>query len=830
MVSVVMEVGVGLPADAKDAPRDRLDLRLAVPAGAVWAGAALGGYWVPSRELLGCVAVVLAGCALAVLAGAWQRGGGPARAAAGPGRRLAGCVAVAFLAAGLLIGGTAGRARAVGPLAALVRAERTVEAVVVLTDDPKVSRPPAGATGTGAGGPGGAASTATARARLEAVTGPEYRVRAAVPVLLVGRAGYLAAYLPGQRLAVRATLAPPGPGETIAAVLFARAPPHPQGRPPMAQRAAGWLRARLRAAASVVAQPAGGLLPAMVVGDTSKLDPELKDDFRVAGLSHLTAVSGANAAIATGAVLVVLGRTRLGSRSRAFAAAAALVGFVILARPSASVVRAAAMGLVGLAALAAGRPRAVMAALATAVLAVIVLDPTFALSAGFALSVLATAGMVVWGPGWCDGIERRLAARRPQRSRRLLAGATRIAQAVAVAAAAQLACTPVLAWLGGGISLVAIPANVIAAPAVAPATLLGLLTMAVATLHPSAAELFARLAGLPCRWLVLVAGRAADLPGAAIGWPSGPLGAVAALAGVVLAIALARRPPTRRLLAAALASLLVARLFLVPRLAGWPPAGWRLVACDVGQGDGLVLRAGAGSAVVVDVGPDPELMATCLADLGVRRVPLLVLSHLHADHAAGLSGVLGRMPVGEMIVSPLPEPTEQWAEVERGARAAGVTVRSVLSGSAGASGTVGDVRWQVIGPQRVLRGTASDPNNASLVLLAEVGGVTMLLSGDAEPPEQRQVARAGAVTVDVLKVAHHGSADQIPEFLTGTGARAALISVGAGNTYGHPAAATLASLRAAGITVGRTDLHGAVAVVRQPSGRVALVARRPGRM
>ncbi|MCK9899841.1 ComEC/Rec2 family competence protein [Frankia sp. Cpl3] len=817
MVAVVMEAGLGLPADERGARRGRADLRLAVPAAVFWGAAALAGRWVPGPVLLGCAGAALACCVPAVLLGAQRRATGH-RGLGGPG--LATCVALAFLAAGLLVGGLAGRARTTGPLAELARAQRTVEAIVVLTDDPKPSPPRTGATGPARGAP-----PATASARLEAVTGPGRRLRSSVPVLLVGPSADLVRYLPGQRLDVRATLARPRPGDTISAVLFARAPPRPRGRPPAAQRAAGWLRARLHAAAAVVPQPAGGLLPALVVGDTSELDPGLKDDFRTAGMSHLTAVSGANLAIATGAVLVMLGRTRLGPRSRALAGAVALAAFVILARPSASVVRAGAMGLVGLAALALGRPRAVLAALAGAVLAVIAADPTFALSAGFALSVLATVGMVVWGPGWGEALERRTGARWPDASRRLRAATGRVGEAVAVAAAAQFACTPVLAWLGGGVSLIAIPANVAAAPAVAPATVLGLLTMGLAAVHPPTAEPVARLAALPCRWLVVVADRAAGIPGATVGWPAGPVGAALALVVVVLTVTMARRPATRRLLAAIVVGLLVARLFLLPRLDGWPPPGWRLVACDVGQGDALVLRAGPGSAVVVDVGPDPELVAACLKGLGIRRVPVLILSHLHADHAGGLTGVLGRVPVGELVVSPLPEPAQQWAAVQRGAQAAGVPVRTVLAGSAGSTG---DVRWRVLGPERVLRGTASDPNNASLVLFAEVAGVTMLLTGDAELPEQRQLAHHGTVAVDVLKVAHHGAEEQTDDFLTATTAAVAVISVGTGNTYGHPAPGTIARLRAAGVMVARTDLHGAVAVVRAAPGRLAVVARRPG--
>jgi competence protein ComEC len=247
----------------------------------------------------------------------------------------------------------------------------------------------------------------------------------------------------------------------------------------------------------------------------------------------------------------------------------------------------------------------------------------------------------------------------------------------------------------------------------------------------------------------------------------------------------------------------------------WPPADWVLVACDVGQGDGLVLRADPRSAVVVDAGPDPEPMGRCLDRLGVRQVAVVVLTHFHADHVDGLPAVLAHRRVGEVDVTGLAAPAYGAEQVHRWAAAAGVPVRVPVYGEVR---RVGAVTWQVIGPERTLsRGDhgeeGSVANNASLVLLVQVRGVRLLLGGDMEPEAQERLDRAlPGLRVDVLKVPHHGSRYQDPELLTGLGARLALVSVGRDNDYGHPSATTLSLLRGAGMTVERTDRDGDVAV------------------
>jgi len=260
---------------------------------------------------------------------------------------------------------------------------------------------------------------------------------------------------------------------------------------------------------------------------------------------------------------------------------------------------------------------------------------------------------------------------------------------------------------------------------------------------------------------------------------------------------------------------------------GWPPPGWVMVACDVGQGDGLVLNAGRGSAVVVDAGPDPEAMDRCLGRLEVHALPVVVLTHFHADHIDGLPAVLADHRAAELDVTGTDDPASGAREVHAWAGAAGVPVRVP---SYGEVRRVGALTWQVIGPVRTSQAVStgeegSAANNASLVMLLQTRGVRILLGGDMEPEAQEALARASpGLRVDVLKVPHHGSRYQDPQLLTGLGARLAVVSVGQDNDYGHPAASTMSLLRRAGMRVRRTDEDGDVAVtVRE--GRLGVVTR-----
>ena len=257
----------------------------------------------------------------------------------------------------------------------------------------------------------------------------------------------------------------------------------------------------------------------------------------------------------------------------------------------------------------------------------------------------------------------------------------------------------------------------------------------------------------------------------------------------------------------------------------WPPPGWLLVACDVGQGDGIVVNSGPGRAVVVDTGPDPHLIDGCLDRLRIETVDLVVLTHFHADHVDGLDGVLDGRPVAEVRSSPVRDPPGEAAQVSRLEEAGHTRVGELRAGQhLEVGGVTADVWW----PAREID-AGSVANNGSIVLTLVVGGVSFLLAGDIEREAaaavlrkvQRDPDRWGAI--DVLKVAHHGSGNRDDRLLDHVSGRIALISVGKGNDYGHPTPSTLAALDARGFEVHRTDLEGDLAVVSR-DGEIVVVS------
>ncbi|MFV2102651.1 ComEC/Rec2 family competence protein [Micromonospora sp. LOL_024] len=792
-VRLAVPVPVGTTADAT-AP----DLRLAGLAVAAWLTALTGLHLDARRSLL--MAAVAAGLAALVALHLLGLVGRPGRIV-----RRHGWIVVAVLL-GVVCGGTATSSRLAvrdaAPLRALVEEGAQVTAELVVRDDPRAVR----------GGIVGRPPTLLVPARLVSVTGsPGQRIAVPARVLVLANDPAWRELLPGQRLTAEGRLAQPRGGDLTGAVLMATGAPAGLGPPSALQRAAGRLRAGLQQACAPLPDDPGGLLPGLVVGDTSQLPDTVEEDFRETGMTHLNAVSGSNVAIVVGAVLLLARWARAGPVLAAGLCGLALVGFVILVRPSPSVVRAATMGAIGLAALAAGRPRAAVPALAAAVAVLVLVDPELAGDAGFALSVLATGGLLLLAPGWRDGLRRRGVP-------------PGVAEALAVPAAAQLACSPVIAGLTGTVSLVAVPANLLAVPAIAPATVLGVAAAVVSPVWPAGAEAAAWMAHWPAWWLVLIARYGARLPAGNLPWPDGASGALLLAGLTVVLLVVARRPVARRLVAVFTVAVMLGTVPVRVISPGWPPAGWVIAVCAVGQGDAVLLPVAAGAAVVVDAGPDPAVVDACLRRLGVRRVPLLVVSHFHVDHTGGVAGVFRGRRVDTVLTPQWPEPA---AGRDRVRTTAATNGTPLVAAPAGWRYRAGAVDLVVVGPPYPMRGTRSDPNNNSLVLLASVAGVRILLTGDAETEEQRALREhlpPQALRADVLKVAHHGSAYQDPGFLDAVAPSVALVPVGAGNTYGHPNGAVLARLARGGARVLRTDVDGDVAAVRGPAGLAVVTA------
>ncbi len=780
----------------EERPR-RTDLRLVVVGAAAWAGALLArAYGGPTVVLPAVLGLLVVGV---VVAGGARRRTRSRRTTPTTVPALVTLLGV-LLALGAGAAATMLRAEGVArsPVTALAEEGAAVTLAGRVVTDPRTVH-------------GRFADLVAVRLEVRDVTGRGERFLLSSPVLVLGGPEWGSVEL-GSQVRTAGRLGAADDPDLAALLLGARAP-EVVAPPGPAWRTATRLRTSIRTAVDHRPPEQAALVPALVDGDDGGLDPDLEADFATTGLTHLTAVSGTNLTLVVGSLLVLARWAGVRGRWLMLVGACGVAGFVLLARTEPSVLRAAAMGTVGLLAFGLdGRDRA-LRALGLAVLVLVLLQPHLAAAAGFALSVLATAGIVLLGPGMRDALAGWLP--------RVLA------EAVSVPLAAQLACTPVVAAISGQVSLVAVGANLLVGPVVGPATVLGLLAGLVG-LPGGPAGAAARgpgtLAAWCVGWIVLVARRGADLPLPALSWGTGVLALTVLTVLTVLVALVAPCVLRRRSLAVLVVVLLVVVVGARVPLPGgsWPPPGWVAVMCDVGQGDAIVLRAGPGSAVVVDAGPEPELVDGCLDRLGVTAVPLVVLTHFHADHVDGLPGVLEDRAVGQVLATRVLDPPSGAAQVADDLAAAGDAPPAAAPPGTVRVGEVAlQVLWPEAGPVTDGAGDGSGANDASVVLLAEVGGVRLLLTGDVEPAGQARIA-AGLgdvdLDVDVLKVPHHGSSYQDLDWLTGLDAEAALVPVGADNDYGHPAPDVLSALAAAGAEVHRTDEEGDLAVVPGAGG------------
>ncbi|MPZ88153.1 MAG: DUF4131 domain-containing protein [Nitriliruptorales bacterium] len=532
------------------------------------------------------------------------------------------------------------------------------------------------------------------------------------------------------------------------------------------------------------------LLAGLVTGDTRGQSWDREEQLQAAGLSHLVAVSGSNVALVLAGTLGVAGALGLGARGRRVLGLAAVVWFALLVRGEPSVLRASVMAALVLIAGLRGRgsdPRHVLGA---AALLLLLVDPLLAGQLGFALSVGATAGVLVLAPP--------LAARLPgPRPLRLL---------LAASAGAHLGVAPVLLALPDGLPLASLPANLIAVPAAALASVIGIVVALLAQISVAAGGVVAVLAW-PALRVVLLAGEV---------FASGPrldrsvlFTPVAAL--LLLAVLLRRRSPRLAVVAMALA----AGSALLPVLLPTPTVtSVTLTALDVGQGDALLVESpgvpgGPTARLLVDGGPDPGGALQALRERRIRALDAVALTHSHADHSGGLPAVLAALDVGVLLVGPRPlDPmvAPSTAETYATARRLGIPVQPVAAGS---RFPLGAAIVDVLNPppDRVL----GEANDESLVLRIDGGSGVALLAGDAEEAAQRFMLRTPErLRADVLKVPHHGGDTNSPGFFAAVGATTAVISAGEDNDYGHPHARVLADLTEA--TVWRTDLHGGVSL------------------
>lgn len=562
-------------------------------------------------------------------------------------------------------------------------------------------------------------------------------------------------------------------------------------------RLANSVRGSLRRSLAPILPPReAGLLMGLALGDTSTLDRRVEEDFRASGLSHLTAVSGQNLVMFLAPILGLVGLAGMGRRARFLIGLAAVGFFVLLTGAEPSVLRAAAMSGLTLLGVFLGRPRSPPAILGGAVLLLLAHDPTLVHAIGFQLSVAATVGMAMLSKPVAD---------------RLSSLPKSLALAVGTTLAAQAGVMPVLLFHFQVFPIVSIPANLLAFPAVGPAMILGLASGMLEMVWRPLGMVVAAFARIPIGYLVWLSDRMARAPLPSITSPGGQVATIViGLAMVCVAgwwVRSGRRMPRR---AALLVALLLPILVLTSAFKAGPPSGLTVVFFNVGQGDAALIRSPGGASILIDGGPDPDLVAAKLAGLGVRRLDLMVATHPHADHVAGLPAVLARFHVAVVIDPGCGGDSPYYVDFLRAVRSARVPLRHPRPGTVI---RVADVRLDVLGPETCHRDTASDPNNDSLILRATDGQGSVTFPGDAEEPAQTEALedRRTLLHALVLKVPHHGGDTSLERFFLEVRARVAVVSVGP-NRYGHPAEEVLEDLSAHGMRVFRTDQAGDITV------------------
>ena len=605
-------------------------------------------------------------------------------------------------------------------------------------------------------------------------------------------------------LQVSAKVAPSG--ERASLVLFSEssdALPQVVTSAPAFMAWASGIRASLRNLCAALPGFGGALIPGLAVGDTGLIGADLEASMKVASLTHLMAVSGANCAVVIGLVYGMTALMGMGRWLRVVLSLAALALFVVIVTPEPSVVRASIMATIALIALSRGIPIAGLSALAGAVLISLAVDPWLAREYGFVLSVAATAALLTLSAP----IARILARWMPHS----------LALACALPIAAQVACQPIIILLSPSIPVYGIGANLLAAPVAPLVTIIGLCAALLSDI-PLVGELLVGMAWLPATWIGGVAEFVNAAPFAALPWPAGAGGFVLALAcsaGIIVALS-GRR--TAGIVTAATATVIAFAISLgIPLVTRWTmPPHWTMAQCDVGQGDAVIVRDGAHIAVI-DTGREPAALGQCLDALGITAIDLVVLTHFDADHVGGASRLVGR--VAHVVHGPTADEGDD--AVLDSFRAGGATVTQVWAGD---TVNLGHLAFAVVWPARDIPVEPGNPASVT-VAISDVACpercLSALMLGDMPAAQQLTVMRRYPIArMEVVKVSHHGSRDNAPELYAAVHAAVALIGVGAHNGYGHPTAEAIDMVRSAGSTILRSDVDGLVLLSQNQTGGI----------
>ncbi|NLI12620.1 MAG: DNA internalization-related competence protein ComEC/Rec2 [Peptococcaceae bacterium] len=576
------------------------------------------------------------------------------------------------------------------------------------------------------------------------------------------------------------------------------------------------------------------VLNGIIFGTQGMIDRETRRTFSETGVVHILSVSGLHVGLVLGGLLGLLRLLRLPPGFIAPLATPLLAFYVLMTGLNPAVLRSAIMALLLIWAHHLGRDRDWPTTLALAALLILLWNPLLIYHPGCQLSFAATWGILYLGPvltSACSALLKGL----PDKMARA------VSLALAVPLAAQLATIPLVAWYYNLLSPVSIPANLLAVPLVGLIMGLGLLATALGLIWLPLASLVNVATGLSLDLFLALVGAFQQLPGAVIYLATPPVILMAAWYAGLLAAVRARSAGRIAGLRQGIAGWLPAVVLVVALvLIWWPWSGGRFLTVhfiDVGQGDSVLVQTPGGHSILIDsggmtgelttgTGVGDQVVEPYLRRLGVNRIDVLILTHPHEDNCGGAVSLVRHFPVRLAVVSPALETpggserdksseggtvSSAYTELLQKMRDDGIPVRCAAAGDN--LRLENGIEIEVLAPLETAEGTKPDPNNCSLVLKLSCGGRSFVFTGDAELAEQKElILQAADLKTDVLKIPHHGSRFLLPELVELADPEAAVISVGAHNTFGHPAQSTLELLERTGINVYRTDRDGAVIV------------------
>jgi competence protein ComEC len=608
------------------------------------------------------------------------------------------------------------------------------------------------------------------------------------------------------------------------------------------------IKKKMSAAATYSLNPSqAAVLNGIVFGTQGLIDRNTKRSFSETGVIHILSVSGLHVGLVLGGLLGMLRLLKLPPVWTAPLATPVLMIYMLMTGMNPAVMRATIMALLFVWAHQLGRDQDWPTTLALAAMIILIWNPLQIYHPGFQLSFVATWGILYLGP-FLTAAFLLFFKNLPHHAGRLAA------QALAIPFAAQLATIPLVAWYYNLLSLVSIPANLLAVPLSGLIMFLGLAASFFGLFWLPLAAMVNVGTGIILDIFLAVVNIFQCLPGAVFYLSSPPIFLAAAWYGGLLAVArVCSGYCTIEIVCHFKRWVFVATsLGVALVLIWWPWKSDHLLKVhfiDVGQGDSILVQAPSGKNMLIDTGGRTNELTTgagigdqvlepYLRKNGVQRIDVLILTHPHEDHCGGAVSLVKRFPVALALVSYLGEESvdekytsEDVAETigaaissrEEGVAPAysklvsGMAARGIPVSAAAAGDVIkldSDLKIEVLSPVEIKAGESeSDTNNNSLVIKVTFDRRSFIFTGDAEIEEQRDLIREDYdLQADILKVPHHGSRFLLPELLEQVNAEAAVISVGARNTFGHPAYATLDMLSLSGLQVYRTDQDGAVIV------------------